>query len=126
MLRTNSKAVKNRLAQFILNNATLEDGEEPRTLEQACEYIAQDFQRVEGYRWKYPRHENIQDAFYEWGQGLPNGLFDFFIRYPNDAWEILKEMLEENEEEANRYDYCEAEKLLCNLIYMHFISKYMF
>lgn len=125
MLKTNSKIVKQRLAQFILENTNLEDGEEPKTVEEACEYLAKDFERREGYRWKYPRHECIQDAFFDFGQGLPNNLFDFFTRYPKDAWDILKEMLEETEEEANKFTLDQAEKRLCDLIYIHFISKYM-
>ena len=125
MLKTSSKVVKQRLGKFILENANLEDGVEPESLEEACKYIAMDFTRREGWQWKYPRHCCIQDAFYEWGQGLPNSLFDFFQRYPKDAWEILKDMLEETEEEANRFSLTDAEKRLCDLMYIHFISKYM-
>lgn len=127
MLKTNSKIVKERLGKYILDNANVEDYEEPKTLEEACKYLAMDFTRREGYRWKYPRHCIIQDAFYEWGQGLPNNLFDFFDCRPKekDAWHILKDMLEETEEEANRFTLEQAEKRLCDLIYIHFVSRYM-
>ena len=111
MLRTNTKAAKQNLMNYIRSSAE--------------EYISEQYELptegkaifasiAEIYRTEY-RKPMTQANFTEWAQGLPcGGLFDYYL---HSAVDDLGEILEETEEERNRYTEQQAERTLSYLIY---------
>lgn len=58
---------------------------------------------------------NRQEMFREWCSGLPNYMPSFYYNW--DCKKYIQELLEESDEEAERYSEREAETLLANLFY---------
>lgn len=111
MLKTNSKQARQNVQNYIITNAS--------------DYIAECYDLptegkaifasiAEIYRTEY-RKPMTQANFTEWAQGLPcGGLFDYYL---HSAVDDLGEILEETEEERNRYTEQQAERTLSYLIY---------
>lgn len=114
MLRTNSKAVKERVRAYILENTNSDELGENPTQAEAFQYIAKTFIRAE-YSNAWQRKRNLQEAFTWWAQGLPFNFCDFF--YNVCAVDLVGDWLEQTKEERNKYTEQEAEKLACYLCF---------
>ena len=68
------------------------------------------------YLYEYNRRRNEQEVFVEWCAGLPS-IIDTCYYYNRSAVEDLGDILEETEEERNRYTEAQAEETLSRLIY---------
>lgn len=115
MIKTNSKQAITNIKNYILNNFIEDDGATDGTFKSIANYINNDFIRC-AYNNEWQRRENRQQAFFEWGGGLPCGaVFDYF----NDcnAVAILGDILEESEQERAKYSEDDAQKRLTYLLY---------
>ena len=127
MLRTNSKKAKENLMQYIRESVedymidcfTWDEEEtgikaeySTESNEDICRFIYSRFvDETRGDRRNMPQ----QARFIEWSQGLPcGGLFNY---YCCKAVPILGDILEETEEERNRFTEQQAEEMLSKLIY---------
>lgn len=121
MLRTNSKIVKNRIRNYVLNSINDEWGADYNgviSYAEARTLITDDF-TARAYNSPWERRQNRQDAFVGFLQGLPYDFTDYY----NDrcAVDLLGDMLEETEEERNRYSEEQAEEMLSRMIFREFI-----
>ena len=125
-LRTNSKIVRNRIREYIKDCYEAwaqDDGTflSDISFPQMSHNIMTDFDE-----WCVGRKPtyNMQEYFEEWLQGLPScNLGDFYMRRNNDdAIKILGDILEETEEERNKFSYDQAEHLLTSLIYSELLK----
>ena len=113
MLKTNSK-------QYIINNFSPETytDEVIEGFENVALFILDTF--TEETKHHRERRNNIfvneERLFTEWASGLPSVL-DTCYYYNRSAIKDLGDILEETEEERNKYTEAEAETLLTNLIY---------
>ena len=117
MLRTNTKAAKQNLMNYIRSSAEeyiSEQYELPTEGKQILASIA------EIYRQEY-RVPMTFDNFLSWAYGLPvGGLFDYVLC---KGIETLGDILEETEEERSRYTESEAELMLTKLIYREVVRN---
>lgn len=125
MLRTNSKQAIENVGEFISCNTEMDPTE-----------IYPEFL----YETKYDKRRlSEQDRFIDWAQGLPaEGLFDYYLRRELPIQEIssdsdnpevnellktwnamiiVRDILEETDEEMLRYNMEKAERLLTIMIY---------
>jgi hypothetical protein len=120
MLKTNSKKAKENIQQYIIDNFTPE-GYTDETItgfENVATFILNTF-RSEKYGCKedYKYYCNCElDAFVDWCSGLPS-LLDTCYYYNRSAADDLAVILEETDEEKNRFTEDEAEWALTYLIY---------
>lgn len=126
MLRSNSKIVKERIQAYIIDNFTMpsdlgyEDIKDPNpdNFEEIAKVIYQVF-KLEAYypeSWRMAHNMSEGYAFTDWCQGLPS-ILDVPYYYKTRAVEVLANILEETEEQRNRFTEESAEKLLTELIY---------
>lgn len=117
MLKTNSKKAIENIKNYIMNNYTPDSyGEEAES--------KTEFQDIARYILSCAKHElaylsgRVSDEvqFTEWCKGLPS-LLDTCYYYNRSAVEDLGNILEETEEERNRYSEEQAEMLLTHLIF---------
>lgn len=115
MLRTNTKKVKDGVKAYIMENFDVYDGDDVNT---------NDFKSVAVYIWEtfndeILRHDrrrmSYQDFFIEWLQGLPTVLD--CPHYFESAVDIVGDLLEQAENERNKYTETDAEHLMSYLIY---------
>lgn len=117
-MRTNTKAVKDRIKAYLLENVT--DGNENKfsSFEDLAKYIKSELVR-------FFRNTN-QSTFREYMQGLPSGNFAadtmFYFHY-HDYNIVLGGILGENEAEYNKYTPEKAVDLGVWLFYRE-ISKF--
>lgn len=133
MLKTNSKAVRENIRRYIINNfdpagysKTLPHyfTGEPVPYERICADILQTF-RAEKYcigSWERAQGWTEQQSFTEWASGL-SSILDTRYYYDRSAVDDLGEILEETAEERNKYSEQDAEKLLTYLIYRELIRN---
>lgn len=76
---------------------------------------------VNEYLNEYNRRRNEQEVFIEWCACLPS-IIDTCYYYNRSAVEDLGDILEQTEEERNRYTEEQAEKILSRLIYREIIK----
>lgn len=111
MLKTNSRAARQNVRQYIIDSAAdyiEECYEMPADKDNIFASIA------EIYRCEY-RAPMTQANFTAWAQGLPcGGLFDYYL---HSAIKDLGDILQESEEERSKYTEEQAEKVLTYLIY---------
>ena len=120
-LRTNSKKAMENLYNYIRDysedyleeNYNLEKLDSKKALYTAIYEIFKSEMRPEcPYYRRYPE----QEVFKQWAQGLAmGGLFCYY--YNREAVKDLAGILEETEEEANKFSEERAEELLTYLIY---------
>ena len=120
MLKTNSKKAKENLKKYIIENFTPEGYTEtpPEEFPEIAAFILETFRSE-----KYSRPEDFRyygncefAAFKEWAGGLPSVL-DTCYFYNRSAVNDLAGILEETEEEKERFTEGDAEHLLTVLIY---------
>lgn len=122
MLKTNSKVFRNKIRNYIIDSydgSNYEAGTseaEAQTFEDMAKVILADVRRVEGWKLSRSFSYTMERAFSDWSCGLPS-LLDTCYHYNVSAVDLLGDMLEETEEERNRYSESEAESLLDKLIY---------
>ena len=116
MLRTNSKKAIENIRAYIMEGFCGDNYgiETPETFSEVARLIYNDF--AETYLYGYNRTRNRQEAFVEWCAGLPS-ILDTCYYYNRSAVEDLGNILEETEEERNRYTEADAEEMLSRLIY---------
>lgn len=116
MLRTNSKKAIENIRAYIMEgfNGDNYGIETPETFSEVARLIYNDF--AETYLYGYNRNRNRQEVFVEWCAGLPS-IIDTCYYYNRSAVEDLGNILEETEEERNRFTESEAEEMLSRLIY---------
>ena len=116
MLRTNSKQARENIRQYITENFTPENytEEEITGFENVAKFILDVFK--EEYGTLILRYNTQQEAFKNWCSGLPSVL-DTCYYYNRSAVEDVKNILEETDAEASKYNEQQAEELLTSLIY---------
>lgn len=126
MLKTNSKAAKRNIMNYIreATAAGLENYENPKNYNtendgELSAYIWDIFQSEKYYTLETIKRRNMlmYNVFEDWAQGLPScGLCDFWAYNP-DPREALGDILEQGKEERNRYTMEDAAAMLTYLIY---------
>ena len=138
MLRTNNKEVTQKIDQWLIdsyNYARNENGwnlkQLPEGQKEAAKAAAIAISRIfyeEKIKhnscandWQFVRlyyNGSIYEAFKAWTQGLPTALnCDYWIYREYNAKDVLKDWLQETDEEANRYSLEEASELMTKLLY---------
>ena len=116
MLRTTSKKALNNIRAYIVNNTDSEPYGVPSTddFKSCCQFLMSAFyqEKVKHDKRRMP----YQDLFVEWLSGLPT-VFDSCYYYNRDAKDDLSVILEETEEEKNRYTEDQACDFLSHLIW---------
>lgn len=117
MLKTNSKQARENVKRYILES-TLNWEEKPfKSFNDVSRFIFNDFERVFSNDLKNPyRKESDCELFIKYSQGLPlyGGVFDYWLYSGIDT---LGAILEESEEEKNKYAEDKAENFITYLIY---------
>lgn len=118
MLKTNCKIVNDQIDNYILDclEDALEENEISRENKKAAfQFLYNDFLRVES--WQLIRSHNLQSLFEFYMMGLPFNFNYYNSRYgEGSAKAILKDFLQQTDEEAHKYSYEKAEKTLSYLI----------
>lgn len=114
MLRTNSKEAKKNLAKYCVESSIdyLAENYGYTNINPSTIYgIIREVYHTEAFSKSQNRYVM---PFEQWAQGLPcGGLFDYYL---HDAVDTLGDILEETEEERNRYSESKAESALTRLI----------
>lgn len=118
MLKTNSKKVKEKIRNYIIRLYDDEGYDVPKAT--TFEEMKENIKKVsynEVIKYELMRRSTLFDAFKYWCEGLPNLLNTADYIYCNNAVDILGDILEETEEERNRFGELEAEEKLTYLIF---------
>lgn len=125
MLRTNSKKAHQNVQQYIINhfNEEYHDFETPEEFTKVAEIIMKYFEICKPYSNEYIRRSGLTkyEVFRSWCQGLPSG-FDVCYYYNRSAVDDLGDILEQTQEERNKYTHAQAEELLTYLIYRELVA----
>lgn len=114
MLRSNSKAVVEKIHKYIVDGINPDYfglAEEP-DFPEACKLI---LQACEDEKF-YNRIRSGLDTFRDWAKGLPSALNTCYY-YNINAVDLLADWLEETEAEKSKYSESEAEEIITRLIY---------
>ena len=124
MLRTNSKQARENIRQYIIENFTPENYTEENIqgFGNIAKFILEVFK--EEYGNLILRYNTQQKAFENWCSGLPSVL-DTCYYYNRSAVEDVKNILEETDAEASKYNEQQAEELLTSLIYRELMRASM-
>ena len=116
-MRTNSKQVKAAMQQHIIECMEITcEYEGLDELPERLDATVNDFKRVMGYRFTYPRSENIQQVFIGYLQGLP---VDSFLFATYDALEFMESIgLRQPDHKSD----CESFDLYCYIWYSNFVT----
>lgn len=114
MLKTNSKAARENIRNYIMEHfdGTNYDIETPETFQEVARVIYNTFKAEKQDNRPYTEIE----LFLDWCAGLPS-ILDTCYYYNRSAVDDLGAILDQTEEEKNRYTETQAEKLLTTLIY---------
>lgn len=118
MLRTNSKQAIKNIHNYIIKHSDFSSYDieyfEKWTFKELSKNLLRVFRNeyINGYNKRYSE----QDNFISWCQGLPSVL-DTCYYYNRSAVQELGDILEETEEERNRFTEQQAEEMLTKLIY---------
>jgi len=136
MLKTNSKKAKENLKKYIMEYSepsfidameyTKETGENFNykidSFSDRCKYLYERFTGEYCNDWNIKQYKSYQEVFNQWTRGLPvGGLFCYW--YNREAKNDLQIILEETEQEKNKYTEEQAEILLTNLIYREILKN---
>ena len=140
MLRSNSKAAKQNIMNYIRDYAVsvieeriafaASESEEPEQIDTRdnnaiCKFIYETFMNEYGAaegRRNINRGKAWQDIFADYASGLPfGGLFCYY--YNRSAVDDVAEILQETEEEKKKYSEQDAERLLSNLIFREITAR---
>lgn len=117
MLKSNSKQAKENIKNYIINNFDFsnyetEETAAPETYNEICKCIFETMKKEKSFC----NYVNDSAAFKDWCQGLPS-IFDTCYYYNRYAKDDLKIILEETEEEANKFTEEQAEEMLTELLF---------
>lgn len=117
MLRTNSKAVNEKIKSYILENVDIDYINEffkvdENDYTEICGCILQICEKEKFYQ----RYKSRFDMFKDWCQGLPSALNTLYY-YNVSAVDLLGDILEQTEEERSKYSESDAEELMTKLLY---------
>lgn len=122
MLRTNSKAAREAVRAYILEDLGYLEERYPErtfeTFEDAARAIWEAFEEEKPYTDQNAARRGMsrQDVFESWARGLAlGGLFLYY--YNVSAVDLLGDILQETPEERSKYTEQDAERLLTYLIY---------
>lgn len=123
MLKTNSKKAKQNLQNYISENfdGTNYGIEKPDTFKELAKIVLDTFKDEYCFEYNLNRRMTRQQLFVEWCAGLPS-ILDTCYYYNRSAIDDLGAILEESEEERNKYTEAEAEQMLSNLIYRELVN----
>lgn len=120
MLKTNSKAARQNIRRYIVDNATLEGytTNTPQDFPELAKLILATFRNEKYSTPEDFRYYNNSEflAFADWCAGLC-GILDTYYYYNRSAVDDLGEILEESTEEKARYTESQAENELSRLLY---------
>lgn len=133
MLKTNSKKAIENIRKYIIDNF---NGYEDKESEQLKMDVESDSESnfptlaryiLDKFYWEkvhYNARNNMSNfqLFEEWAQGLPSVISCDYYYFPT-AVNDLGDILEETDEERNKYTETQAENLLTKLIYRE-LSKF--
>ena len=126
MLRTNSKAAKANIIEYIKQDQDYIEESYNYTPENDNELLASIygiFLSEKSYELQRNNYINQFEIFKSWAQGLAlGGLFCYY--YNRSAVDDLGNILEETEEERNKYSEAQAEEMLTKLIYREIVKAY--
>lgn len=126
MLKTNSKKAKENLQQYIINHfdGTGYTDTPPEQWHDIATFIINTF-RSEKYNctadYRYYKNNELI-AFVDWASGLPSVL-DTCYFYNRSAVDDLGDILEETQEERDKYTETDAEQCFTRLIYRTLIME---
>lgn len=112
MLKTNSKAVSEKIKLFIIDNTDFEgytDFENVRISLDNFKEVCKTLFTVCKMEKFYSRYNNNFDMFFDWFCGLPSCFNTACYLYNGSAIELLGEWLEQTEAEKSKYTESEAE-----------------
>ena len=114
MLRSNSKAVVEKIRQYIVDEIDPDyfGLAEAPDFPTACKLI---LQACEDEKF-YNRIRSGLDTFRDWAKGLPSALNTCYY-YNVSAVNLLGEWLDETDSEKEKYSECQAEEMITRLIY---------
>lgn len=122
MLRTNSKKAIENLKKWTVEHFDADgyndfNGDE-NNFSDCAKFIYRVFlrEKYEGAE-NYYRNTSMQDIFADWCADLPSVLDTADYYYTRSAVDVLGDILEQTEEERNRYTEAEAEKCMTYLLY---------
>lgn len=110
-MKTNSKQVREAIKQHILDCVYSETGETYPTIQQACQRLKSEFERVTGHAHNLQKFPNNQDRFSDYLMGLP-----FHFEYEHSEIEMYLNGLGINPE-GKQYSYDQQQKLYHYLIF---------
>ena len=126
MLRTNSKAAKANIIEYIKQDQDYIEESYNYTPENDNELLASIygiFLSEKSYELQRNNYINQFEIFKSWAQGLAlGGLFCYYCN--RSAVDDLGNILEETEEERNKYSEAQAEEMLTKLIYREIVKAY--
>lgn len=126
MLRTNSKAAKANIIEYIKQDQDYIEESYNYTPGNDNELLASVygiFLSEKTYELQRNNYINQFEIFKSWAQGLAlGGLFCYY--YNRSAVDDLGNILEETEEERNKYSEAQAEEMLTKLIYREIVKAY--
>ena len=126
MLRTNSKAARQNVIEYIKQDQDYIEESYNYTPENDNELLASVygiFLSEKTYELQRSNYINQFEIFKSWAQGLAlGGLFCYY--YNRSAVDDLGNILEETEEERNKYSEAQAEEMLTKLIYREIVKAY--
>lgn len=116
MLKSNSKQVKENIRKYIIDNYDIEDysgGE----ISNSNDFQIVKKQIMDIFTEEVGKRQGVNyNSFRYWMQGLPS-IIDACYYYNRSAVKDLGDILEESEEERNKYTEEQAEERLTQLIY---------
>lgn len=119
MLKTNSKAVKTAIREYLSESFDF-SGYDESFNDLSLQDKAKKFLEIMQSEWyngyEAKRNPCLHNAVIEYLKGLPSGIHVAF--YYSDERNLLKEWLQETEEEAQKYDDYEVDQL-----YWHLLSR---
>ena len=120
-IRTNSKLARQRVREYIRQcyEQYVGIGIGKEFPEIAVNIMARFDDWCKGMKPTY----NMMEYFEQWLTTMPDyGIGDFYARMYDNAIDVVGEILEETEEERNRFSYEKAEHLLTALMYKELVK----
>ena len=114
MLRSNSKAVVEKIRKYIVDEIDPDyfGLAEAPDFPSACKLILTACENEK----RYSRSRSGFETFKDWAQGLPTALNTCYY-YTVSALDLLADWLEETDSEKEKYSECQAEEMITRLIY---------
>ena len=118
MLKSNTKIARQRIRKYITDGFTSLDDYEPTTEREVAQYILDEFcaEYINHNKNWQRQYGSYQNAFECWCAGLPTVLDTTFF-YNVSAIDLVGDLLDETEEERNRFPETTAAVFMARLIW---------